>query len=962
MQSFIMKQRPMQSTQQQQREEPSTPSSPFKRSLSSPLSPTQSYRHYSQYITRQFANKIRTRDLPLEKNAQGIVTPVGLFFLAIRLTVPLTYIYIALLLLRELTDRFPHTLLPLLQYYLPTLATFTTETLHKSSLIVEIWIVLEACFYICSRLHIRYLQFLDPLEASLSAAPILEIYDRKVLWTQMMHQVMNDDPIIFIRGWFFDHDLDSITKYDVMDFVSWSMFEGRNLEHLTREEKLQLGEFVDELEWRIGIYMFGMNNEQHYTTCTTSTTNSSDIDGNDTAVESTPIRRQVKQEEIFYSPKGTVERHDEEEDENIIDNHRDENDHLLVPDLSCPPQVIRSSYSNGTATTIGTASTASPSPLITTTNDASPTTTTSTTTTSRLKIIEWNRDANLRIKPKKEFHFQDCSNDEGPNYFTNLYENYKTTYEQYRQRLEIGDFHPVLQDIKNYVSTKRQQLTKAEEQAKAAASHMCEHAYFTLVDRGSDFDKKMNALSSATHQQFNDAWNSVSKMTERLETANFISSRKQQLSQQLRGYTMLLDRMRNMSTGGGGGSGSIPAKQMAGLMRKITNCNNALDLLEHSAKKIAYATGFASKNLGMGGLKLIKKDPQRYAKYSNDPLLGLATYPLMFNLLILGWTDGWLRVIMKTKGFQRFKIGSTSYYYHPGKSVVAGASSNTSGGGQAGSGGLGGLHSNHSGSRSSLHSLSEDGESEKEKTPIVFCHGIGIGLGYYMQLIDELVELDRPLLLPEIPYVCGFRPWIKRNSILTPAQVVTTLTEMLACHGFLKATFIGHSYGTSWLSYMCKYASNTLVSVVFIDPICFCLHHPCLTKSFVYHRPDPGSVSYIVKTDVVVNWTIQRGFPWSRIVLFVEDIPKNVSCSIFLSELDVLIPFKTVEKYLGFNGAKIDDFDKVLKKEEEHYSHPLNVTIFRGEAHGDWTTIDSKGKGKVIANAAQILTSRYKEE
>jgi len=417
--------------------------------------------------------------------------------------------------------------------------------------------------------------------------------------------------------------------------------------------------------------------------------------------------------------------------------------------------------------------------------------------------------------------------------------------------------------------------------------------------------------------------------------------------------------MRNMSAGSGGGSlGSIPAKQMAGLMRKITNCNDALDLLEHSAKRIAYATGFASKNLGMG-LKLTKDPPTRYAKYSNDPLLGLATYPLMFNLLILGWTDGWLRVVMRRKGFQRFKIGSTSYYYHPGKSVAAGGTSNTSGSSNGG-GGLGGLHSAHSGSRSSLHSLSDDGETIKDKTPIVFCHGIGIGLGYYLELIDELMELDRPLLLPEIPYVCGFRPWIKINSILTPAQVVTTLTEMLACHGFLKATFIGHSYGTSWVSYMCKYTSNTVASVVFIDPICFCLHHPCLTKSFVYHRPDPGSVSYIVKTDVVVNWTIQRGFPWSRIVLFVEDIPKNVSCSIFLSEKDVLIPYKTVERYLRFQGAKIEDFDKLLEKEEEHYSHPLNVTIFRGEAHGDWTTVESRSK--VIANVAQILTSRYEEE
>ena len=53
-----------------------------------------------------------------------------------------------------------------------------------------------------------------------------------------------------------------------------------------------------------------------------------------------------------------------------------------------------------------------------------------------------------------------------------------------------------------------------------------------------------------------------------------------------------------------------------------------------------------------------------------------------------------------------------------------------------------------------------------------------------------------------------------------------------------------------------------------------------------------------------------------------------MSFSIFLSELDVLIPFKTVERYSGFNGAEVDDFDTVMKKEKEHYSHPLNVTIF----------------------------------
>jgi len=52
-------------------------------------------------------------------------------------------------------------------------------------------------------------------------------------------------PINFIRGWFFDESLDGITKYDMLDFLAWSMFEGRNQEHLTDEEVGELKVFVE---------------------------------------------------------------------------------------------------------------------------------------------------------------------------------------------------------------------------------------------------------------------------------------------------------------------------------------------------------------------------------------------------------------------------------------------------------------------------------------------------------------------------------------------------------------------------------------------------------------------------------------------------------------------------------------------------------------------------------------------
>ena len=237
----------------------------------------------------------------------------------------------------------------------------------------------------------------------------------------------------------------------------------------------------------------------------------------------------------------------------------------------------------------------------------------------------------------------------------------------------------------------------------------------------------------------------------------------------------------------------------------------------------------------------------------------------------------------------------------------------------------------------------------------LFIHGIGIGLVAYIPLIDRLLQLGRPILLPEIPYVSGFRPWQSPNSVLPPAVVCSTLTDMLATHGYLRGAFCGHSYGSSWCSYMCKYAPSTIAAVCFLDPICFCLHIPRLTKMFVYHRPDPGTISYMVRTDVIVNWTIQRSFPWSWIVFFYEQI--HVPCSVFLSDLDMLVPAEKVETYLRHKGAPIKDFDSV---DRNHFAKKdLNVTVFRGDGHGGWT--ERPEPNPVIAECLEVLCTKAEE-
>ena len=160
------------------------------------------------------------------------------------------------------------------------------------------------------------------------------------------------------------------------------------------------------------------------------------------------------------------------------------------------------------------------------------------------------------------------------------------------------------------------------------------------------------------------------------------------------------------------------------------------------------------------------------------------------------------------------------------------------------------------------------------------------------------------------------------------------MTAMLAVHGYNSALFSGHSYGTSWLSYVCKFAPTSVAALLFLDPVCFCLHYSLLTKSFVYHRPDPGTVSFMVRTDMIVNWTIQRAFPWSWITLFVDQI--HVPCTIFLSDEDALVPATKVESYLRSKEVPISDAESV---DEDFFdeSGDLNACVFRGELHGGFT-------------------------
>jgi hypothetical protein len=192
----------------------------------------------------------------MELNAVGFRSPWAFLWYFLFFVAPLVYIYIALMLLRDLCESFPEMIQQPLQHYVPYLAKLVT--LMKSYYgfrLVDVWCVIEALFYISCKLKIAYLQGKDPLEASLSAAPMLDSDERKMLWDHMME--VDKDPS-WISEWFLDRPpMESISRYDIFDFICWAMFDGRNQEHLTSQELQDLEALVEDLEYRVGLHLYG---------------------------------------------------------------------------------------------------------------------------------------------------------------------------------------------------------------------------------------------------------------------------------------------------------------------------------------------------------------------------------------------------------------------------------------------------------------------------------------------------------------------------------------------------------------------------------------------------------------------------------------------------------------------------------------------------------------------------------
>lgn len=183
--------------------------------------------------------------------------------------------------------------------------------------------------------------------------------------------------------------------------------------------------------------------------------------------------------------------------------------------------------------------------------------------------------------------------------------------------------------------------------------------------------------------------------------------------------------------------------------------------------------------------------------------------------------------------------------------------------------------------------------------PIVFLHGIGIGLHPYVPFLASLPSTSSIIALEVLPISMR----LTKSNILARPDFIRHLKQILRHHHVHQFVLVGHSYGTVMATHVLHDSelSQKVEGVMLVDPVTLLLHLPDVAYNFTRRAPRTANewqLWYLASMDPGIALVLGRHFFWKENIIFKEELVVGRQAAVCLSSRDLIVDTRSVVRYL----------------------------------------------------------------
>ncbi|KAK5736775.1 hypothetical protein LTS12_026078 [Elasticomyces elasticus] len=269
----------------------------------------------------------------------------------------------------------------------------------------------------------------------------------------------------------------------------------------------------------------------------------------------------------------------------------------------------------------------------------------------------------------------------------------------------------------------------------------------------------------------------------------------------------------------------------------------------------------------------------------------------------------------------------------------------------------------------------------KTRLPVLFVHGIGVGLYPYIDFFHELDNAQNQandnrydgddgqvgMLVLEILQTSSRLT----HDILTRAEFLNQVTAVLDANNFAHFTLVSHSYGSVLVTHILTHAPlvSRVAANLLIDPVTILLHMPDVAYNFTVRKPKSANewlLWYFGSKDPGVAHTLGRHFFWSENVLWRDQIMtlidgQGMRVTASLASRDVIVDTRAVGAYLMSGEVP----EPVVMENGSGKGKDMELEVKGKESDlQQWKTAPWKGKGLEVLwwdnlDHAQVFDAKH---